>query len=68
MLCRKPIFIEYKGNETKHYKYIRTGYILGVGIKFLTDLTEKEWENFLDGKYTMEKINRFELTGTFNLM
>jgi len=48
-----------------NYKYCHTAYALSVEIKFFTDLNYKEFENFCDGKYTGEQIEKFEMTGRF---
>ena len=67
MLNRKPIIMT-EGSEGLmlcNYKYCHTGYALNIEIKFHTDLTYTQFENFCDGKYTGEQIERFELTGRF---
>jgi len=69
MLNRKPIIMA-EGSESLmlcNYKYCHIAYALSVEIKFFTDLKYKEFENFLDGKYTGEQIEKFELTGRFDL-
>jgi len=67
MLIRKPIICAEGSEELMlcNYKYCHIAYALSVEIKFFTDLKYKEFENFCDGKYTGQQIEKFELTGRF---
>jgi len=67
MLIRKPIICAEGSDELMvcNYKYCHIGWALSVPINFFTDLKYKEFENFLDGKYTGQQIEKFELTGRF---
>lgn len=48
------------------YKYIRNGYVLGdIAIPFYTDLSEEEFNNLLEGKYSAKEIQYYEEHGTF---
>ena len=47
------------------YKNTFTAYALNIPLECETDLSIKEFENFLDGKYTGKQIKRFEMTGRF---
>lgn len=63
---RKPI-MQVKDNNDDYFKYKNCfiGYVVGVAIEFETDLSKKEFENFLDGKYNMRQIEMFEMNGRF---
>lgn len=67
---RKPIIqcvnTANSNNLKFTYKYIRNGYVLGdIPIPFYTDLNQKEFDNYLNGKYSMNDIQNYELYGTF---
>lgn len=61
---RKPI-MQVEGNVTYNYKYCHKAYALTVELVCFTDLNEKQFENFLDGRYTRQQIERFEIYGMF---
>jgi hypothetical protein len=60
----KPI-IQVKENATHKYKNCFKAYALDASILFVTDLSKREFDNLLDGKYTTEQIQRYEETGNF---
>lgn len=64
MLMRKPI-IQVKGGHNFKYRNCFKGYAAGIEIEFDTDLSRREFNRFLDGKYNGEQIRRFEMTGKF---
>ena len=66
-LNRKPILMVEGSESLKYlkYKYIHSGWILDVEIRFYTDLTKMQFNYFLDYGYSWDKIERFELTGKF---
>lgn len=62
---KKPI-ICVKGQENGFtYKYVHTGYCLGMEIKFSTYLSKKMFNKLLDKGMSEEEIKKFELIGKF---
>lgn len=61
---KKPIIM--MGESQFKYKYIRTAYLMGdIPIQIQTDLKQQDFEKFIDGYFTQEQVDRFELTGSF---
>lgn len=65
LVRRKPIMKYKDENNGFRYKNCFTAYCLGVELEFETDLSELEFSDFLDGRYTREDIERFEMCGKF---
>ena len=67
MLFRKPIICAENSIELNFLSYRNcfTAYILDVPVNFYTDLNYKQFAHFLDYGYSLDKINKFELTGKF---
>ena len=62
----KPIISIKGSNNNFNYKYVRNAYAFDYPIEIETDLTDSEFERYLDGEgYSEEEIERFEKSGKF---
>jgi hypothetical protein len=65
MKDKKPIMVVEEQENGYTYKYTRVCYVYGIPLKVKTDLTQTDFEKYIDYGFTAEEIERFELTGKF---